>query len=49
MREGPTVEWQEIEPTVDAINICDFIWKPFNFAKNVRHNTTTTQIHRGLS
>ncbi len=35
LREGPEVEWLELEPSVEAINVCDFIWKPFNFAKNV--------------
>lgn len=34
-REGENVEWIEVEPTVDSINSCDMVWKPFNFLKNV--------------
>jgi len=36
LRECDTVKWEEVEPTLDAINHCDLIWKPFNFAKQVR-------------
>jgi hypothetical protein len=33
-REGPNVEWIEVDPSVDSISICDLVWKPFNFLKN---------------
>lgn len=34
-REGQNVQWIELEPSVEAINLCDFIWKPFNYQKIV--------------
>ncbi len=36
-REGRNVIWIELEPNLESINICDFVWKPFNYQKNVRN------------
>jgi hypothetical protein len=36
-REGANVEWIEVDPTVENIAICDLVWKPFNFMKNVSY------------
>lgn len=27
------VEWIEVDPTVESVTTCDFIWKPFNYMK----------------